>query len=147
MTVSQLNQCLFHALRPRIDTDAVCPGGDPYDYVERMIVRAAERVVTEPDLFRHPARSLFNDIRWCFGLTAQPAVWGLVATWLAAVDAQVTMARREGLDASGNPLRCPVFTRRGRPCERRPLPTNGYCPSHQHLVPDPDEALREPAAA
>ena len=33
---------------------------------------------------------------------------------------------------------CRATTRRGTPCQRTPLPQNGYCPSHQHLA-DPGE--------
>jgi hypothetical protein len=31
-------------------------------------------------------------------------------------------------------LECRATTRRGTPCQRTPLPHNGYCPSHQHLA-------------
>ena len=46
------------------------------------------------------------------------------------------VVRGEGaylVDADGEPLRCPVLTRRGTPCRREPL-ANGHCPSHQHLI-------------
>jgi hypothetical protein len=29
--------------------------------------------------------------------------------------------------------RCRATTRKGRPCQRTPLPERDYCPSHQHL--------------
>ena len=38
------------------------------------------------------------------------------------------------LDLNGKPLECRATTRRGTPCQRMPLPHNGYCPSHQHLA-------------
>jgi hypothetical protein len=41
---------------------------------------------------------------------------------------------QNGFDAYGNPLQCRASTRRGTPCQRMPLPHNGYCPSHQHLA-------------
>ena len=31
-------------------------------------------------------------------------------------------------------LECRATTRKGTPCQRTPLPHNGYCPSHQHLA-------------
>ena len=34
----------------------------------------------------------------------------------------------------GNRLECRATTRKGKPCQRMPLPHNGYCPSHQHLA-------------
>ena len=33
-----------------------------------------------------------------------------------------------------DPLQCRASTRKGTPCQRMPLPHNGYCPSHQHLA-------------
>ena len=36
-------------------------------------------------------------------------------------------------------MECRATTRRGTPCQRTPLPHNGYCPSHQHLAETEDE--------
>jgi hypothetical protein len=41
---------------------------------------------------------------------------------------------RTGVDAAGKPLQCRATTRRGTACQRVPLHSNGYCPSHQHLA-------------
>ena len=136
MTLRPLSQTLFRALHADIDPDAVCPGGDPYDYVAAAIDQAAERLARERELFRRPERRLFQDVRWCFPLVRQTHVWNLIAVWVPKVDAEVDSLRRAGFDAEGNPLRCPVFTRKVTPCERPPLPHNGHCPSHQHLVVD-----------
>jgi len=38
------------------------------------------------------------------------------------------------LELTGRKLDCRATTRKGTPCQRMPLPRNGYCPSHQHLV-------------
>jgi hypothetical protein len=38
-------------------------------------------------------------------------------------------------------LDCRATTRRGTPCQRTPLPHNGYCPSHQHLAETEDVQL------
>ena len=43
-----------------------------------------------------------------------------------------------GYDIEGNRIECRATTRRGTPCQRMPLPQNGYCPSHQHLA-EPEE--------
>ena len=40
----------------------------------------------------------------------------------------------QGYDIAGNRLECRATTRKGTPCQRMPLPHNGYCPSHQHLA-------------
>ena len=134
MSLALHSQTLFRALQPHVDPRAMCPGRDPHDYVASAIDEALERLTTERELFGRPERRLFRDVRWCFPLSRQAHVWRVIATWVASVDAEVESMRRAGVDAFGNPLRCPVFTRRGTPCERAPLPKNGYCPSHQHLV-------------
>ena len=125
---------LYRALRADIDPHAICPGGDPYEYVAQAIQAVRDRYAADPASFRDPARSLFRDIRWCFPLARQPHVLRLVARWMAAVGTELEALRLAGFDADGNPLRCPVFTRQGRQCARRPLPHNGHCPSHQHLA-------------
>ncbi len=138
-TLPRLSRPLYSALRADIDADALCPGGDPYEYVEQAIDAARDRFAADPLGCRDPARSLFRDIRWCFPLARQPHVLRLVSRWMAAVGTELESLRLAGFDAAGNPLRCPVFTRQGRQCERRPLPHNGHCPSHQHLAADAQE--------
>jgi hypothetical protein len=42
----------------------------------------------------------------------------------------------EGADAATvNLMRCRAATRRGKACQRVPLPGSRYCPSHKHLDP------------
>lgn len=133
---------LYRVVAPVIDPTALCPGGDPDRYVRQTIEQAANRLATDRACYRAPARTLFEDIRWCFPLARQPRVAAAVNSWVTAVDATLQALARDGHDATGNQLRCPVFTRRGTPCERTPLPRNGYCPSHQHLVEDGLEAVQ-----
>ena len=40
-------------------------------------------------------------------------------------------SRQGALD--GGVARCRATTRKGKPCQRTPLPERDYCPSHQHL--------------
>ena len=61
--------------------------------------------------------------------------------------AQVAWAVREGVSAAvafiesqieagafdGGVARCRATTRKGKACQRTPLPSRDYCPSHQHL--------------
>ena len=55
------------------------------------------------------------------------------ATWTAPIDF-LAHQPQNGFDVHGNPLQCRATTRKGTPCQRMPLPHNGYCPSHQHLA-------------
>ena len=44
--------------------------------------------------------------------------------------------------STGSRLECRATTREGTPCQRMPLPHNGYCPSHQHLA-ETEETSRD----
>ena len=91
-----------------------------------------ERLAKDPHYFAKPERSLFQDIRRYFPITAQAQV-----AW--AVDQGVTAAVsfiEEQIEAGafdGGVPRCHATTRKGKPCQRTPLPERDYCPSHQHL--------------
>jgi hypothetical protein len=62
----------------------------------------------------------------------------VIEHYLALADDYVRNLPTNGLDVYGNPLQCRATTRKGTPCQRMPLPRNGYCPSHQHLVATED---------
>lgn len=49
----------------------------------------------------------------------------------------------DNLDIDGQPRECRAHTRRGTPCQREPLPSRDYCPSHKHL----EESYQVAAAA
>jgi hypothetical protein len=102
--------------------------------VLRACEGAVERLATDRHYFARPARTLFNEIRWYFPLTSQLRVLRVIEHYLALVDQFVRSLPNTGLDVHGNPLRCRASTRKGTPCQRMPLPHNGYCPSHQHLA-------------
>lgn len=103
-------------------------------HVLRACEATVERLVGDRHYFARPARTLFNDIRIYFPMTAQERVWKVVQAYLAAAEDWLDRQPKQGYDANGNPLRCRATTRRGTPCQRDPLPHNGYCPSHQHLA-------------
>src|SRR5881392_2948632 len=93
-----------------------------------------ERMVTDRHYFAHPARTLFNDIRVYFPMTSQIRVLSVVQRYLELADEFLQRLPQNGFDVYGNPLQCRASTRKGTPCQRMPLPHNGYCPSHQHLA-------------
>ena len=93
-----------------------------------------ERLSSDRHYFARPSRTLFNDIRPHFPMVAQARVWASVQKHMAAAEEWLAEQPRHGYDASGKPLECRATTRRGTPCQREPLPHNGYCPSHQHLA-------------
>jgi hypothetical protein len=105
-----------------------------HERVLRACEAAVERLATDRHYFARPARTLFGEIRWYFPLTSQQRVLRVVERYIAALDQFLRSLPKNGLDVNGNPLQCRASTRKGSPCQRMPLPHNGYCPSHQHLA-------------
>ena len=136
----QLHHCMYQYSRAiyRSVKDMIDPYGDRESQLEsrRAVLMACEqtmqRLANDPLYFAKPDRALFQDIRRYFPITAQ---------------AQVAWAVREGVGAAvgfieqqieagafdGGVARCRATTRKGKACQRTPLPDRDYCPSHQHL--------------
>ena len=91
-----------------------------------------ERLATDPHYFANPDRTLFQDIRRYFPITSQAQVaWAVnkvVGAAVAFIEEQI-----EAGAFDGGVARCQATTRKGKPCQRTPLPERHYCPSHQHL--------------
>jgi hypothetical protein len=107
---------------------------------------AIERLATDRHYFAKPARTLFNDIRPYFPMSHQQRVLVVVERYVAVADEALKRHPIRGYDAAGNPLECRATTRKGTPCQRMPLPQNGYCPSHQHLADTEDNEIEALAA-
>jgi hypothetical protein len=116
-----------------------------HERVLRACEAAVERLATDRHYFARPARTLFYDIRIYFPMSAQHRVYAVVDRYLKFADEFLRSQPQTGFDIYGNPIQCRASTRKGTPCQRMPLPRNGYCPSHQHLAET--EELREMAAA
>jgi hypothetical protein len=105
-----------------------------HERVLRACEAAVERLATDRRYFAHPSRTLFQDIRAYFPVNAQIRVLRVVERYLGLADEFLNRLPQNGFDAYGNLLQCRASTRKGTPCQRIPLPHNGYCPSHQHLA-------------
>ena len=105
-----------------------------HERVLRACEAAVERLATDRRYFAHPARTLFQDIRAYFPMNAQMRVLRVIERYMDLADEFLKRLPQNGFDAYGNPLQCRASTRKGTPCQRMPLPHNGYCPSHQHLA-------------
>jgi hypothetical protein len=93
---------------------------------------AIRRLTYDRRYFARPARSLFNDIRAYFPINEQLRVWRVVELNLGlAIEFLSRLPEGAGLD--GVPRQCQAHTRKGTPCQRDPLPSRDYCPSHKHL--------------
>ena len=105
------------------------------EYRRRVLAaceQTMERLAQDPLYFSRPERSLFQDIRRYFPITAQAEVAWAVSEGVAAAVAFVE-SRIEAGAFEGAVTRCRATTRKGKPCQRTPLPEREYCPSHQHL--------------
>jgi hypothetical protein len=91
-----------------------------------------ERLARDPQYFAKPDRALFQDIRRYFPITAQAQVAWAVSEGVGAAVSFIEEQIEAGAFDGGIP-RCRATTRKGKPCQRTPLPERDYCPSHQHL--------------
>jgi hypothetical protein len=129
----QYSRAIYRSIRDLID-----PYAAPELRLEsrRAVLTACEqtmeRLATDPHYFAKPERALFQDIRRYFPITAQAQVaWAVtegVNAAVAYIDEQIEAGALDGGIA-----RCHATTRKGKPCQRTPLPDRDYCPSHQHL--------------
>ena len=91
------------------------------------------RLATDRHYFARPSRTLFNDIRGYFPISAQLRVYRVVDFYMSYAVSYVAARPDAAIELTGRPLDCRATTRKGTPCRRMPLAHNGYCPSHQHL--------------
>jgi hypothetical protein len=129
----QYSRAMYRSLRELID---------PYvSHEVRLEYRRAllweceqtlSRLAKDPQYFSKPDRALFQDIRRYFPITAQAEVAWIVQEGINAAVAFVEEQIEAGAFDGGVP-RCRATTRKGKPCQRTPLPERDFCPSHQHL--------------
>ena len=138
--LAQLQSCMYQYSRAiyRSVKDLI----DPYvDRPTRLEYRRAvlcecedtmARLAQDPHYFSRPDRALFQDIRRYFPITAQAHVAWAVREGVNAAVGFIEAQLEAGL-LDGGVARCKATTRKGKACQRTPLPSRDYCPSHQHL--------------
>jgi hypothetical protein len=136
----QLQQCMYQYSRAiyRSIKDMVEPYADRHSQLNsrRAVLvsceQTMERLACDPLYFAKPDRALFQDIRRYFPITAQAQVAWAVQKGIDAAVEFIEEQIESGL-LDGGIARCRATTRKGKPCQRTPLPDRDYCPSHQHL--------------
>ena len=136
----QLQHCMYQYSRAiyRSIKDLIDPYVDGETQLEfrRDVLEACEqtmeRIAADPLYFAKPERALFQDIRRYFPITAQAEVAWAVQEGVNAACAFIEEQIEQGA-LDGGVARCRATTRKGKPCQRTPLPERDYCPSHQHL--------------
>ena len=131
----QISRSIYRSIAADIKPDRF---GGINETAHMRVLKACEenidRLVTDREYFAKPARTLFQEVRAYFPLTAQQRVWDSVERHIAVAKRHVEEMPKTGVDINGNPIECRATTRRGTNCRRTPLAHNGYCPSHQHLA-------------
>ena len=85
------------------------------------------RLAADPHYFARPDRTLFQDIRRYFPITAQAQVaWAVRRASTAAVELHRGPGRGRPYD--GGVARCQATTRKGKACQRTPLPAATTAP-------------------
>ena len=93
---------------------------------------AIRRLAYDRRYFARPARSLFNEVRVYFAIGDQFRVWTVIERNISLAQ-QLPRADARGARLDWHPRQCRAHTRKGTPCQRDPLPSSDYCPSHKHL--------------
>ena len=134
-TMFQISRQLYRELAPELD--------DPRHRAD--VLRACEatvhRLVTDRHYFAHPARTLFDEIRWHFPLDAQTRVLAVIERRVASTRALLETANSVTYELSGVKPCCRATTRKSRNCGHPPDPRTGYCSFHRHLADDVEYAL------
>jgi hypothetical protein len=143
----RFSRAIYRELAAEIleDSNGGTNGHSNHERVLHACEAAVERLATDRHYFAHPARTLFNDVRIYLPMTSQLRALRVIQQYMGLADEFLRRQPQNGFDLHGNPLQCRAHTRKGTPCQRMPLPHNGYCPSHQHLAET--EELEAPLAA
>ena len=134
----QFSRAIYRELAPHIADECASSRIEAHAAVLRACEATVERLATDRHYFKRPARTLFNDIRMHFPMSQQARVCMTVTRYVQLANEWLDRQPQHGFDVNGNPLQCRATTRKGTPCQRVPLPHNGYCPSHQHLAATED---------
>jgi hypothetical protein len=131
----QISRSIYRELEAEIIDDRQRGDGPSNrERVLRACEAAVRRLATDRHYFAHPSRTLFNDIRAYFPMAAQLHVYRVVDRYLSFAGDYLATRPTAVMELTGQKLDCRATTRKGTPCQRMPLPQNGYCPSHQHLA-------------
>jgi hypothetical protein len=133
--VYQISRSIYRELEADIIEDRQrVDGPSNRERVLHACEAAVHRLTTDRHYFARPSRTLFNDIRAYFPMSAQLHVFQVVDRYLTFAGRYLATRPGAATELTGHKLACRATTRKGTSCRRMPLPHNGYCPSHQHLA-------------
>lgn len=127
----QFSRSIYRELSPYVVEKRYPAGQTNRQKVLEASEATIRRLALDRRYFARPARTLFNDIRVYFPINEQRRVYRVIERNLSL--AAEFLDRVPDALGIGGPARCQATTRKGRSCQREPLPGSGYCPSHKHL--------------
>lgn len=130
----RFSRSIYRELAPHVIEDRSGEAGANRQRVLEACEAAMRRLAYDRRYFARPARSLFNDIRLHFPLHLQTRVYLTVERNVNLALEHLALLPFQCFAPDGQQLKCRATTRKGKACQRQPLPHNGYCPSHQHLA-------------
>ncbi len=131
----QISRSIYRELEAEIVEDRQRGDGPSnHERVLRFCEAAVHRLATDRHYFARPSRTLFNDIRTYFPMSAQLHVHQVVERYMTFAADYFASRPSAVMELTGQRLECRATTRKGTPCQRIPLPGTHYCPSHQHLL-------------
>lgn len=138
----QFSRAIYRELAPLMveERQGAC------DHSRQVVLDACEstmrRLAHDRRYFAKPTKSLFGDVRNYFPINEQLHVYRVVDHNIRLAIRYAEMVPADEL-IDGGPRECRAHTRKGTPCQREPLPSRDYCPSHKHL----EEAFETIASA
>jgi hypothetical protein len=129
-----ISRSIYRELEAEIIEGQWGDGPTNHERVLRSCEATVHRLATDRHYFARPSRTLFNDIRAYFPMSAQLHVFRVVDRYVRFASDYLSTRPAAAMELTGQKLDCRATTRKGTPCQRMPLPQNGYCPSHQHLA-------------
>ena len=135
----QFSRSIYRELAPGVIDDGVHNGdASPRQHLLEASEATMRRLAYDRRYFARPARTLFNEVRQHFAIGEQHHVYEVIDRYVRLANEFLDRLPQDiGFD--GAPRQCRASTRKGKPCQREPLPGRDYCPSHKHL----EESLEE----
>ena len=130
----QFSRAIYRELAPFVLEDK--PSNKPEsnrELVLRECEAAITRLMTDRRYFARPSRTLFNNVRPYFAIGDLPRVYFVIDRNVRFALDFIKRVPEYAFNATGVERACQAMTRKGQPCQRQPLTSSEYCPSHQHL--------------
>jgi len=129
----RFSRSIYRELSPYVVEKRFPAGTSNHQKVLETCESAMRRLASDRRYFARPARSIFNDVRVYFPINEQRRVYRVIERNVGLALEHLDRLPGHGLGLDGGPARCQATTRKGRSCQREPLPNRSYCPSHKHL--------------